>query len=77
MLSFVKDYCIFDKQSSVGSTELFNTYKVYCEECGMKPFSQKAFVQQILLVSSDVSRGVDTLGKKRVIHGLKLGEVLG
>ncbi|MCM1530390.1 MAG: phage/plasmid primase, P4 family [Alistipes sp.] len=77
VLSFIKDYCIVEPGSCVGSTELFNTYKAYCEESGMKPFSQKVFVQQILLYSPDLSRGVDTLGKKRVIHGIKLGDILG
>lgn len=77
VLSFIKDYCIFDSAASVGSTELFNTYKAYCEECGMKPFAQKTFIQQVLLTSPDLTRGVDTLGKKRVISGLRLGEVLG
>lgn len=77
VLSFIKDYCVVEPGCCVGSTELFNTYKAYCEESGMKPFSQKVFVQQILLYSPDLTRGVDTMGKKRVINGIKLGDILG
>ena len=47
VLSFVKEYCQLDDSYSSGSTELFNAYKGYCEECGLKPYSQKTFVQQL------------------------------
>ena len=78
VLSFVKEYCIVtgNDTDSVGSTELFNTYKRYCEECGLKPYSQKSFIQQ-LMSSFDIERGVDTMGKRRVLKGVKLGEILG
>ncbi len=78
VLSFVKEYCIVtgNDTDSVGSTELFNTYKHYCEECGLKPYSQKSFIQQ-LMSSFDIERGVDTMGKRRVLKGVKLGEILG
>lgn len=77
VLSFAKEYCVIDSNASVGSTELFTAYKAYCEECGLKPFSQKAFIQQLIVSDPNLARGVDTLGKKRVINGLRLGEVLG
>jgi len=76
VLSFVREYCELSRDGSVGSTELFNTYKGYCEECGLKPYSQRMFVQQLLASSSDISRGVDKTGKRRILKGLKLGEVL-
>lgn len=77
VLSFVKEYCQVDEAAQVGSTELFHAYKAYCEECGLKPYSQKMFVQQLLLTLPHITRGVDTLGKRRVLIGIKLGEVLG
>ena len=77
MLSFVKEYCELDSAGAVGSTELFNAYKGYCEECGLKPYSQKNFVQQITAGFPGVSRGVDKLGKRRILSGIRLGEVLG
>ena len=76
MLSFVKEHCEIKKDGSVGSTELFNAYKAYCEECGLKPYSHRMFIQQLLASNSDISRGVDKTGKRRILKGLKLGEVL-
>ena len=77
VLSFVKDCCELAAGHSVGSTELFHAYKGYCEECGLRPYSQKNFVQQITATFSSVTRGVDALGKRRTLIGIKLGEVLG
>ncbi|NCC16785.1 MAG: DNA primase [Clostridia bacterium] len=77
VLSFVKECCSVDPLRDVGSTELFNAYKVYCEECGLKPYSQKMFVRQLIASTPGTERGVDTLGKRRVIKGICLGEILG
>lgn len=77
VLSFVKEYCVLDASYSAGSTEMFNAYKSYCEECGLKPYSQKSFVQQMTAAFPNVSRGVDSVGRRRILTGIKLGEVLG
>ena len=77
VLSFVKDCCELSAEHSVGSTELFNAYKGYCEECGLRPYAQKNFVQQITATFSGITRGVDALGKRRTLIGIKLGECLG
>ena len=77
VLSFVKESCELGSAYSAGSTELFNAYKGYCEECGLKPYSQKSFVQMITAAYSEVTKGVDSLGKRRVLNGIKLGEMLG
>lgn len=76
VLSFLKECCVVDPAHVVGSTELFNAYKAYCEECGLKPFSQKAFVTQITGADSRITRGVDNVGKKRTLVGVRLGEIL-
>ena len=76
VLSFVKDNCEMDAAYSAGSTELFNSYKKYCEECGMKPYSQKNFVQQIIAAFPNVTRDIDRIAKRRVLMGIRLGEVL-
>lgn len=75
VLLFVKECCELNTSYSVGSTELFSIYKEYCEECGLKPCSQKTFVQQITTSFSDVAKGVDKLGKRRILIGIKLGEM--
>jgi len=74
VLSFVRENCEFDVNSYVGSTEIFNAYKDYCEECGLKPYSQRMFVQQITTAFPEVTRGVDTLGKRRILNGVKITE---
>ena len=77
VLSFVRESCELGDGFSVGSTELFNAYKVYCEESGLKPYSQKGFVQQIATAFPGVSRDIDRAAKRRVLGGIRLGEVLG
>lgn len=78
VLSFAKERCIIlsSGEESVGSTELFNAYKDYCEECGLKPYSQKSFVQQLMASYPHLERRIDRLGKRRVLTGIKLGELL-
>ncbi|MCR4629338.1 MAG: DUF5906 domain-containing protein [Clostridium sp.] len=76
VLSFLKECCQFGVEYEVGSTELFQCYKNYCEECGLRPFSQKLFVTQILATNPTITRSVDRLGRKRTLLGLKLGEIL-
>ena len=48
-----------------------------CEECGLKPYSQKNFVQQITAAFPDVTRDIDRMAKRRILTGIRLGEVLG
>ncbi len=74
ILSFVKENCIVEAKKVSGSLELFNAYKVYCEECGLKAFSQKAFVSHLLAAVPEVTRGKDNVGKRRVFRGIGLDE---
>lgn len=76
VLSFMKECCEIAPANEVGSTELFNCYKAYCEECGLKPFSQKMFVSQIIASNPQITRSIDNVGKKRTLSGIKLGEIL-
>ena len=76
VLSFVKEDCELGDGYEVGSTQLYNAYKAYCEECGLKPFSQKQFVSQIVATNDGITRSVDKVGKKRTLAGIKLGEIL-
>ena len=77
VLSFIKDACeTGDDQYVAGSTEMFNAYKTYCEESGMKPYAQKKFIQQVLTVCPGTQRSVDAVGRKRVIQGIRLGAIL-
>lgn len=77
VLSFVRENCELDAAYAVGSTELYEAYKAYCKECGLKPYSQKSFVQQITASCTGVKRGTDTLGKRRILTGIRLAVILG
>ena len=77
VLSFARERCELGEGYAAGSTELFNAYKGYCEECGLKPYSQKKFVQQITSACPGVTRDIDRIAKRRVLNGIRLGEVLG
>lgn len=76
VLAFVRDCCkmVGGKEAVVGSTELFNAYKGYCEDCGLKPFSQKNFVQTILTHCPETKRDMDNVSHKRTLTGIKLVE---
>ena len=76
VLSFMKECCEVAPAYEVESTELFNCYKAYCEECGLKPFSQKMFVSQIIASNPQITRSIDNVGKKKTLSGIKLGEIL-
>jgi len=75
VLSFVKECCVVDAGKEIGSTELFNAYKSYCDESGLRPYSQKSFVRHLVINVSEVDRSVDKLGKRRIITGISLGEI--
>lgn len=74
VLSFIRECCVLNKEYSVGSTELFNVYKAYCEECGLKPYSHRMFVQQLINSNDHIERNVDKLGKRRILTGIKLDD---
>ena len=77
VLSFIKDCCVVgDEASACGSTELFNAYKTYCDESGMKPYSQRKFIQQIIGSCPGAEKGVDKTGRRRIIRRVKIDDSL-
>ncbi len=76
VLSFVRDYCELGDTYSTGSTELYNAYKNYCEESGMKPYAHRNLVQTLTTSFPNITKGADTLGKRRMLFGIKVVEVL-
>ena len=69
--SFVHDCCEFDVNSRTEITELYDTYKLYCETYNYRIDTKSYFIDQILSCSETVSRGVDTKGQKRVLRGIR------
>ena len=77
VLSFIKDCCVVGEEAhACGSTELFNAYKTYCEESGMKPYAQRKFIQQILSSCPGTEKGVDKTGRRRIIRRVKIDDSL-
>lgn len=77
VLAFMHENCEIGTSYCVGSTELFNAYETYCKEGGMKPFAHKTFVQHLINHEPSITKGKDPLGKRRVLNGIRLGEILG
>lgn len=63
VLSFVGECCKLGADYDYGSTKLYNAYKGFCEDSGVKPYSQKNFVKQLLANIPGTDKGVDKLGK--------------
>lgn len=76
VLSFVKDWCIVDAEAEAPRTEIYSQYKNYCANCGMNPYSQKSFNNELESHYPQISRATDSLGKRRTWKGIKLGEIL-
>ena len=68
--SFVRDCCEVKPDKVIGSTDLYNVYRAYCDESGMKAYSHKAFVQQLTVAFPDITRAKDEVGKRRVLKGI-------
>ena len=75
VLSFVRDCCMADPGHETGSMELYNAYKGFCEECGMKAYSQRKFLQQVLLACPSLRHKRDKTGKRRILEGIRLEEM--
>ena len=75
VLSFVKECCETGDGFRASSTELFSAYKAYCEECGLIPYSQRKFVQQVLTAFPSVQKEIDRMAKRRMLKGIRLEEI--
>ena len=72
VLSFIAD-CMEEKTDGViGSMELFNHYKRYCEDAGMKPYAQNHFIKKLLEAVPSACKGKDSMGNRRVVRGIAL-----
>lgn len=76
VLSFVKECCEVDVGAEVVRTEVYNQYKNYCTNCGLNPYSQKSFNNELEMAYPQLVRGTDKLGKRRTWKGIRLAEIL-
>lgn len=75
VLSFVNEWCEQDATYEVPSMELYNKYKVYCEVCGLSPYAQKRFSQELENCCPDITKGKDNLGKRRTWKGIRVSDI--
>ena len=71
VVSFINDCCKVTANCQVGSSELYEAYKNYCEECGFIPHAINKFVSQ-LTSNFSVERKIDTNGQKRILCGIAM-----
>ena len=76
LLSFLKECCDKGADYEVGSTELYNAYKNYCEESNLRPYAHRTMVGNIKAWDTSIVSAKDKLGKKRILKGLKLKDDL-
>lgn len=75
VLSFVNEWCEMDDSYETPSMELYNKYKVYCEVCGLSPYAQKRFSQDLENSCPNLKKGKDSLGKRRTWKGIRIMDI--
>lgn len=75
VLSFVNEWCELDASYEIPSMELYNNYKHYCEVCGLSPYAQKRFSQDLENSFPDLKKAKDSLGKRRTWRGIKVSDI--
>ncbi len=71
-LGFVSEECELSPEFSVGSTELYDRYKSYCEENGCRPYSHKVFLNQVMSNYPSVTKWRDGTANRRVLLGIRI-----
>ena len=72
VLSFVRDNCEQGQSYSAGSTELFMAYQAYCRDNKLDEDSHGQFVQNLRLACPNIKRGVDKVGGRRILKGIRM-----
>ena len=72
LLSFLKECCDKGIDYEVGSTELYNAYKNYCEESNLRPYAHRTMISNLKASDTSITTGRDSVRSKRVLKGLKL-----
>ena len=76
LLSFLKECCDKGADYEVGSTELYNAYKNYCEESNLRPYAHRTMISNLKASDTSILSVRDSVGRKRVLKGLKLKDDL-
>ena len=71
VLSFVEECCLMEPDGEVERNELFNQYKDYCHNAGLKELSKTAFNKDLETNFPAVKRATDRLGQRRTWRGIR------
>lgn len=74
VLAFVRDCCTLQMDAEVGRMEFFARYKSYCDSCGMAPYSQQNFNNELEANFPTVVKAADRTGKRRTWRGISFSE---
>lgn len=75
-IGFVNECCEVDINAMIGCTILYESYKTFCDDNGMKPYGKQTFNKELESNFDSLVRSRDTTGNKRVWRGIKLSECL-
>ncbi len=72
VLAFINECCVIETGAEVGRTIVFDSYKKYCEECGLNPYSQRRFNDEVKANFPMIQEAKDKTGKQRTWRNMNL-----
>ena len=72
VLSFIKEMCEVNSKYNIRANELFNAYKDYCKENGLKNYAQNNFATKLQNYSENITKSREGVSKMTVYHGIRL-----
>ena len=75
-IGFVNECCEVENEAVIGCTMLYEAYKIFCEDNGMKPYGKQTFNKELESNFDSLERSRDTTGNKRIWKGIKLLDCL-
>ena len=69
-LQFFRECCKLEEGSSKARSEVFDTYKNFCQDNCLRPMSQTSFNKDIERAYPQIARGLDPVSKRRIWKGI-------
>ena len=70
VLSFAEECCELDEKAECLRQELYDAYKLYCEESGLSPMSNRRFNRELETISG-VTAALDTVTRRKTWRGIR------
>jgi len=70
VLSFAEECCVLDEKAECLRQELYDSYKLYCEESGLSPMSNRRFNRELETISG-VTTALDTVTRRNTWRGIR------